>query len=183
MVLGSTLLPSARADTTLPPRNAGFGAVEGPISYNPPLPMTGSPCSTTVAFTLGSGASGSGWASVTLMANTVLSAYAGTVTITGTGTAGTCESYTLGGGTMTVSLTGSTVNESALSCQTLSGTYSRVLSTMTMDLQGDCTVNNYGSSHVTFVATVQLVPSRDQTNTLTPITSAEAAGSFVVAPV
>lgn len=159
------------------PRNIGGGATTGTILYGnekPLQPLLSGCRSTNFLFNS---------ASVVFVLNTAISGYAGPVTITGTGASG-CESYTLGGGTVTLTLNGTNqTTKSTLTCPTLSGGYTRVLSHMTLILGGNCTVNRFAQGIVHFVSQLEVVPIADGGASVTaPITSAMTAGAFAIAP-
>lgn len=182
----SSVVSGAHADPVVQPRNLGGGATRGSITYSPvAMPPAGALCKKNVAFKLGDGtAAEPGWAAESFVFNTVISGYAGPVTITGTGTSGnSCESYALGGGSVELALNGfNPITESKLSCPVLSGTYTRVLSDMTLVLFGNCVVNDFGTGVVILVARIQVVPLGGGAGVLAPVTSATTAGVFAVAP-
>lgn len=170
--------PTVHADEPLPddhlvePRNAGGGVAMGTIDYTGALlPKAAAVCARNLTFTLGNGDdSAGGWQSQAFVVNTVISGYAGPVTISGGGHSNTsCESYSLGGGRMTVELTGfNNLTEAKLSCEdigdpskssSLSGQYTRVLTDLTVVLTGRCLVNDFATGVVTFVGRIQATPS------------------------
>ena len=178
--------PSVSADPAVQPRNLGGGITRGSLTYAPTaMPAAGALCRTNLAFTLGSGTpSEPGWAAEAFVLNTVISGFEGPVTITGSGSSGgSCESYALGGGTMQLALHGyNPLTESRLDCNSLTGTYTRVLSDMTLILHGNCVVNQFGTGVVIFVARIQVVPTGGGAGVLAPVASANTVGVFTVAP-
>lgn len=188
--------PSSYANEPLvEPRNMGGGITRGSIQYAPtPMPQAGAICKRNITFTLGGGtAQEPGWSSEAFVFNTVISGFEGPVTITGDGTSGnSCESYALGGGTMTLSVRGlNPITESTLDCReddedprstNLTGTYTRVLSDMTLILNGVCVVNKFATGRVMLVARIQVAPMGGGAGALAPISSAMTAGVFAVAP-
>lgn len=157
--------------------NLGGGAVQGTFDYgSTPMPPTLSVCeSTTFDVEMQAGA---------FVFNTVISGYAGTVTITGDG-ASNCESMSLGGGTLSnLSLEGGpTPNESVIDCGPLEGGYTRVFTRMTVVLSGECTVNQFGTGNVNFIGQFDVVPAGlGGEGFLAPVTSAQVEGSFTISP-
>jgi hypothetical protein len=190
----------------LPPRNTGAGYSTGAITYTTgtKLPKAFGECEYNLEFKLGDGTTpNTGWASDAFVFNTVISGFAGPVTMTGGGDSDTsCESYSSGGGVMTVDLRGKAQDNptgSTLDCrddypdqdpvtkpksQSLSGRYTRVLSNMVVILTGKCLVNSFATGQVTFVAVVQAVPADVQngegvTGSVERLTT---AGAFVLVP-
>lgn len=197
--VAATLGPVAAAHgdpLPLEPRNSGGGASSGAITYDTPLPGADAPCKRTQNFTLGVPIDPNerGWASNAFVFNTVISGYAGPVTMSGSGTSGNgCESYALGGGSMVIAVEGyNELTESTLDCRdgfhpdssSLRGIYTRVGPDMTIVLSGKCLVNRFGTGLVTFVARIQVVPSNlsGGAGVTAPVTSAKTAGVFVLAP-
>lgn len=187
--------PPAYADDPIPdpiippglvePMNMGGGTTSGTIEYSPVLPVADARCK-PVAFTLQND-----FLSEAFVFNSAIAGYVGPVTITGQGSSSNgsspgCESYGLGGGTMTVALEGfNPTTESTLTCPSLVGTYTRVLSDMTVVLSGDCKVNDFtqGIGRVLFAARIQVVPTgMNGAGFLVPVSTATTAGNFVVAP-
>ncbi|MDQ3756876.1 MAG: hypothetical protein M3394_03400 [Actinomycetota bacterium] len=163
----------------------GGGATTGTIEYSPLLPAADARCK-PISFTLEED-----FLSEAFVFNTAIAGYVGPVTITGrgsssNGTTAGCESYGLGGGTMTATLQGwNPTTDSTLECPTLEGTYTRVLSDKTIVLSGDCKVNDFASGvgRVLFVARVQVVPvGSNGAGVLVPVSKATTAGNFAVAP-
>ena len=168
------------------PMNMGGGVTTGAIQYSPTMPPIDAICK-PVSFTLQND-----FLSEAFVLNSAIAGYVGPVTITGSGTSRTgpetpgCESYSLGGGTMTVALNGfNMTTESSLTCPSLVGTYTRVVSDMTVVLSGDCTVNDYtqGVGRVLYVARIQVVPTgMNGPGILVPVSTATTVGNFAVAP-
>lgn len=190
VALAASIVPPMVADADplpIPPHNSGFGASTGVITYNAPMPPAGALCKSTLTSQVE-------WSSQAFVLNTVVSGFAGPVTIIGSATTGAgCESYSLGGGSMTLGLQGfNETTESKLDCRdgfdtrssSLRGTYTRVGSDMTVVLSGKCLVNLFATGVVTFVARVQVVPSNASSGggITAPVTSAKTAGAFVLAP-
>lgn len=188
--------PSAHANEPLiEPRNTGGGYTRGAIQYAPTaMPAAGSLCKRNITFTLGAGTPQEpGWFSEAFVFNTVISGFEGPVTIIGSGTSGnSCESYALGGGSMTLSVRGfNPITESTLDCRdddadprstNLTGTYTRVGPDMTLILNGVCVVNRFATGRVMFVARIQVVPMGGGSGVLAPVSSATTFGLFAVAP-
>jgi hypothetical protein len=189
-------------DPVVEPMNTGGGETMGAMTYvGNPLPKILALCSTGLTFKLGDGVDppagqeDDGWTSEAFVFNTVISGYAGPVKITGGGNSDTsCESYSLGGGVMTVELKGyNDLTESKLDCRNigdptkstpLTGRYTRVLSDMTVILTGRCLVNGFATGQVTFVARLQAVPG-DTAGTegvTKSVRSLTTTGVFALAP-
>jgi hypothetical protein len=185
-------------DSLIEPRNVGGGASMGTINYvGTPLPQVGALCARNLSFTLGNvddGATG-GWRSDAFVFNTVISGFAGPVKMTGGGNSNTsCESYSLGGGRLTVSLEGfHPITEAKLDCRDigdptksspLTGQYTRVLSDLTVVLTGRCLVNEFATGLVTFAARIQATPADVQNleGFTGPVRTLVTTGSFALAP-
>lgn len=185
----------------IPPRNTGAGYSRGAITYTSAtkLPKVFGVCEPNLTFNLGDGSTANtGWASDAFVFNTVISGFAGPVTMIGGGNSDTsCESYSSAGGVMSVDLQGKATDNptgSTLDCRdsygnlakstTLRGRYTRVLSNMLVILTGKCVVNSHATGQVTFIAIVQAVPADVQnlegvTRSVERLTT---AGTFVLVP-
>lgn len=188
----------------IPPRNTGAGYSTGAISYTSTmkLPKVLGVCEYNLAFKLGDGTTpNTGWSSEAFVFNTVISGFAGPVTMTGGGHSDTsCESYSSGGGVMSVDLQGKATDNptgSTLDCRddypdtpdlsqsmTLRGRYTRVLSNMVVILTGKCIVNSHATGQVTFVAVVEAVPAdvQGQEGITRSVERLTTAGAFVLVP-
>lgn len=195
-------------DELVEPRNTGGGDSMGAMTYvGTALPKVLALCEPGLTFKLGDGidpppgVKDDGWDSQAFVFNTVISGYAGPVKMTGGGHSDTsCESYSLGGGVMTVALEGyNELTESRLDCRdnypnqdpvakekssSLRGRYTRVLSDMTVILTGRCLVNDFATGQVTFVARLQAVPGDTEglEGVKTSVRTLTTTGAFVLAP-
>lgn len=199
-------------DGLVEPRNTGGGDSRGVITYTSAtkLPKAFAECARNLTFTLGQPGQAAGWMSEAFVFNTVISGFAGPVSITGHGSSdGTrnCENYSSGAGLLTVSLLGDPTNnptESKLDCRddypnqdpelkeksrSLTGRYTRVFSTMTVILSGRCLVNDFATGPVTFVASIQAVPGDPVPDDPSggegitrSVTTLHTTGTFVLAP-
>lgn len=197
--------PAAHATDPLPddnliePRNMGGGASMGTWNYTgTPLPQVGALCARNLTFTLGNNDTGAtgGWQSEAFVFNTVISGFAGPVKMTGGGHSNTsCESYSLGGGKLTIELFGyNEITEAKLDCNDeigdvtksspLTGQYTRVLSDLTVVLTGRCLVNEFATGLVTFVARIQATPADLQNleGLTSPVQKMNTTGSFALVP-
>lgn len=163
-------------DGIVEPRNSGGGDSRGTITYTSTtkLPKAFAGCARNLTFTLGQPGRPEGWMSEAFVFNTVISGFAGPVSMTGHGGSDgnlNCENYSSGAGVLTVSLTGDPTKnptESKLDCRddygdlskskSLTGRYTRVFSSMVVILSGRCLVNDYATGPVTFIAEIQAVP-------------------------
>jgi hypothetical protein len=176
-LLGLALLQPAAASAS---SNAGGGAITGTAHFGnggvPPLFAPAAPSSFTISGTA---------PAVTF--NTVITGYAGAVTIAGTGGASK-ESTPSGSGTLTLTdVHGSGPTGSSLVCAdplagtTLSGGYTRVGTDVEAVLSGNCTINGF-TAGVSFIFRGQFAPTNQGGGTSAPITDASFAGAFVVQP-
>ncbi len=151
----------------------GAGSATGAVSFAAPgVPKTGDPCAAT-SFSL----SGS---SEAFAINTVITGYAGPVTLTGSGSS-TCESTSAASGLLTLTASGTGPTGSTVQCTSLTGGYTRVATDVIAQLGGTCVVNNY-PARVTFVFRGQFVPTGVGAGVTTSIRTATFAGGFAVAP-
>ena len=165
--------------------NIGGGVVTGTVSFaGSGVPPFFQPCAPS-SFTLNVSSNGTGGGGVVL--NTAGTEYVGTVNISGNGSS-TCESASLGGGTLTLtSVQGTGPNGGTLNCAdpstgtTLSGNYTRVYTDVTALLHGSCIINDF-SAPVTFVFKGEFAPTSAGQGVTQPITSATFAGPFTVMP-
>lgn len=157
------------------PTNVGAGVARGVVSYSAtPLPAAGAPCR-AVSFAMA-------LEGVDVAGNTVISGYAGPLTVTGEGV-GPCDSMTLGEGTLDLRVAGRNAETgSEVDCPTLTGRYARVLTDMSIQLFGSCTVNRYGTGVVLLVGRLEFVPNGAGSGILTSVSTATAAGAFAVVP-
>lgn len=157
--------------------NVGGGTIMGAVTFTNAggLPPVGAPCANTT-FSLHHVVAHA------FVLNTVITGYAGDVTLNGSG-AGTCENATLGMGTVTVTGNGLVATTgSSISCPTLTGTYIRVLTELTTVLFGNCSVNNFPMAKVTFIAEVNFLPDNLGADIDDPIFTATFQGGFTVSP-
>jgi len=157
--------------------NVGGGTVMGAVSFTNVggLPPAGADCANTT-FNLHDTVAHA------FILNTVITGYAGDVTLNGTGS-GTCENATLGMGTLSLSGNGLVATTgSNISCPTLSGTYIRVLTELTTVLFGDCSVNSFPMTRVTFIAEVNFLPDNVGADLDDPVLTATFQGGFTVSP-
>lgn len=162
-------------DGVAQPTNVGSGVVRGVVSYAPTaLPAVGALCR-AVSFSLAlEGADVAG--------NTVISGYVGPLTVTGAGV-GPCDSMTLGEGTLDLRVTGRNPDTgSEVECPTVSGRYARVLSDLSLQLFGSCTVNRYGTGVVLLTGRLEFVPNGVGAGVLTSVSTATVTGAFAVVP-
>jgi hypothetical protein len=156
------------------PANVGGGAVSGAVTFaSPGVPPSGQPCrATSFAF---NGASDSAWL------NAAITAYVGPITITGSG-GSPCETATSGSGPVTLSASGSNPLGSTLSCPSLVGNFTRVLTDVTVVVSGDCRINDFPTFSVQFLAHGEFVPTNDGAGVTAPVLTATFAGAFAISP-
>lgn len=131
--------------------NVGGGAVTGALSYGATrVPAVGSGNCAPTSFTLTGTSAG-------FVLNTAIAGYAGTVTITGTGSAA-CELFSNGGGPLTVTISGTGPLESTLQCTNLTGGWNRFGTAFSAPLGGSCTFNGTFTRPVNLVLTAAWVP-------------------------
>lgn len=158
-------------------RNTGGGAVIGTVAFGGDgLPPVGAPCEATSYSVQGS--------STGFVLNTVLAAFLGTVTITGTG-AGGCENATLGSGDLTLAVNGVGVTDpqNILSCPTLEGGYTRTVADVTVVVGGRCSINGHDAGRVSFVARLTFTPQGNGAGLTSRVQTAQFSGAFAVATV
>lgn len=197
-------------DGIVEPRNTGGGDSRGVITYTSlaKLPKAFAECARNLTFTLGQPGQPAGWMSEAFVFNTVISGFAGPVSMTGHGGSDglrNCENYSSGAGVLTVALQGyNEMTESKLDCRddypnqdpvakeksaSLTGRYTRVFSTMTVILSGRCLVNDFATGPVTFVASIQAVPGDPVPDDPSggegitrSVTTLHTTGTFILAP-
>lgn len=153
------------------PVNSGGGVTSGTFTYvGKALPKLFSLCERRLSFVLGDGVA-PGLVSDAFVVDTGTTRFAGPVTMTGGGNSDiSCESYSSGGGVLTVALRGhNELTGSTLDCRddygdpvlsrSLTGRYVRILSDMQVVLSGRCLVNGIGTGWITFLAEIQAVPT------------------------
>lgn len=146
-------------------QNLGGGVAEGSIAFDPPVQLGGG-CRAT-DFTI----SGS---SQTVVLNTVVTAYAGPVELSGTGR-DNCPSGLSQSGAFELTATGETPNASTLDCD-LDGTYTRLGTLASVTTSGTCVVNGF-PAEVTFAAEVAVFPEQ-----FSPMRTARFVAPFTVSP-
>lgn len=167
----SFVFPSGAPATTK--ANVGGGVVEGTAVFDAPgIPPASANCQPT-RFTL-QGATATG-----VVLNTVITGFPGQMTITGEGRA-SCTSVVNSDGPLTITVTGTGPTGSQVDCPALAGTFTRVGLATAVVLSGDCTVNQFGTGRVEFIASLGFVPA--QPDSTGHIPSADFAGTFVVRP-
>jgi hypothetical protein len=170
LVVSPFLLPShAEAARS----NLGGGAVHGSVVFAPPgIPPAGQPC-VPVSFTVNATAP-------TFVLNTVITGYAGLITITGSG-ATDCTSTTVSGGTLALTVTGEGPTGSRVDCQ-LAGGFTRLAVEIVVQLTGPCVVNQYGTGPVQFLSNLLFTPLPPGAGVTQPVLTANFDGAFVVVP-
>lgn len=128
--------------------NAGAGVARGTIAFEAPVRLGGGCQAADFTF---SGASD------TVVVNTVFTAYAGPITITGSGRDG-CPNGASQSGTLSVTAGGSGPTGSRFDCGSLSGSYTRLLTAVTVNVSGECSVNDFPAGEITFVAEAVVTP-------------------------
>lgn len=160
-------------DPSRPP-NVGGGPVTGTVTFadGEGVPPAGAPCAAT-SFDF-AGTSEAAWV------NGTGTAYVGPLVITGGG-GSDCETASNGNGTVALSASG-TSDTGTLDCGPLVGTFTRVLTDVTVVLSGDCSVNGFSAFSVSFLAKGEFVPVNDGGGATSPVTDATFAGAFTVVP-
>lgn len=157
--------------------NVGGGAVHGSVVFDDPG-LSGNPdtCVPNLHFGLEALAPGVAY-------NTVTTGFVGDLEITGDGTSD-CGTPLGSGGTLTLHVTGTGPTGSEIVCDPLSGGFSRTATAVTVDLSGSCTVNNYGTAQIQFLAVLQFTPTAPAGAPATGANIMEAIfdGDFVIVP-
>lgn len=164
---------SVLPDPTRPP-NVGGGPVTGAVTFvdSTGVPPGGAPCAST-SFVF-DGSSESAWV------NGSGTAYAGRLSITANG-GSDCETATTGAGDITVWASGTSA-VGRLECGPLAGTFTRVLTDVTVTVNGDCVINDFPAIRIAFVAKGEFVPTTPGEGLTSPVTAALFAGAFAVLP-
>lgn len=154
--------------------NLGGGAVHGTAVFAAPgIPPAGQPC-VAISFTV------NGVAPAFVM-NTVITGYLGLINITGTGSTD-CTSATVSGGDLSLSATGSGPTGSEIACGPLVGGFTRIGVEVAVQIAGPCTVNQYGTGDVQFLADLVFTPTPPGAGVTQPILTANFDGVFTVVP-
>ncbi len=160
-------------ETTHVTSTVGAGSAAGTVSFAAPgVPKTGDPCAPT-SFSL----SGS---SEAFAINTVITGYAGPITLTGSGSS-SCESTSAASGLLALTASGTGPTGSTVQCTNLTGGYTRVATDVVAQLGGTCVVNNYAAP-VSFVFRGEFAPTGVGAGVTTSIRTASFDGAFLVAP-
>ena len=128
--------------------NAGAGVARGSIVFAAPVDLGGGCQATDFTFSGGSD---------TVVVNTVLTAYVGPVNITGSGR-DSCPSGASESGSLSVTVGGTGPTGSEFECGSLSGTYTRLLTAVTVNVSGECSVNGFPAGDITFLAEAVVTP-------------------------
>ena len=155
--------------------NVGAGGLTASLHYSSPIPPVGAGCAST-HFSLAGSSDPFTLTTIETDPSVVVSGYAGPLTVTGSG-GGSCESATTGAGSLTLSATGST----AVSCPSLTGSYTRAATSLVATVGGTCTVNGVASG-VNFVLRGEFFPTNPGGGVLAPITDATVQGAIGAAP-
>jgi hypothetical protein len=156
--------------------NVGAGVVLGTAQFaSPGLAPAGQPCVPGSFTVTGTGAAAA--------LNTVITGYVGTITLTGSGTT-ECGSTTASGGTLNVRVSGTGPTSSQIDCGPLIGTFTRAIVEVVVQVTGSCTINQYGTAPIQFVADLVFTPGTTTPGqgVTAPIMTAEFAGPFVLVP-
>lgn len=139
--------------------SVGVGAIHGTTEFDAPGLATGDCTEEGVGFKI------DGFAP-SVVYNTVITGFVGAFRLTGRGFS-ECEGSTevtrhgtlgdpLRGDTLRATGTGPTGSQ--LECPNLSGQFDRVSTVVVVSVGGDCIVNSYGLSTITFIAVIQFTP-------------------------
>lgn len=173
LALAMTVLPSSAANGAAG-SNIGGGVAKGTVTFDPLFPVPPGPACGETRFTLEG-------ESQAVVVNTIIKGYAGNIDLSGSG-GSTCETATGGAGGLTINAE-STGND-FLSCEGLTGSYSRALTDVHAQLGGTCTVNDLSGIPVTLVFHGQFVPEgvEDGAGSEEPVTAAEFVGAYTLLP-
>ena len=179
-VLAVVALAAGIAATSPPPAQAGTNLGGGAVSGSVTLAGTGIPteselCEPTT-FTFDPGSTGTG-----VVFNTVITGHAGGITLTGSGGSACENATTATGTTMTLRAEGVGPTGSRVTCPTLTGAFIRVGPVVEVNLVGSCTVNNFGTGTVRFLAAATFVPTEGD-GVQTRIKKGAFAGTFAIVP-
>lgn len=156
------------------PVNAGTGAFTGSATWSGPgIAPPGVACGTS-SFNM----SGT-------MSGTVLdlrgSAALGNLNVTAWDWYSSCEEYYYTSRAIYLTLSGTSVTGGTISCP-LRGWYNRDELVMSLQVEGQCTVNSLPSEHVVMIGPLQIIPTDPGATVTTGINNAQVVGTPVLIP-
>lgn len=156
--------------------NVGGGIVHGVTVFDGDgLPPADEDCVPGLTFTVKGVAPG-------VVYNTVTTGFVGDLEIVGSGRS-ECGSATESGGTLELTITGTGPTGSEITCDPLAGGFLRNATAVRVELAGSCSVNNYGTAEIQFLAQLQFTPSEPVGAAVTePVKKAFFDGDFVIVP-
>ena len=162
---------------------AGGGFVDGTLKFTPGIAPLGPVCSVSSIEAPG------GLSAHAFALDTQIVGYVGPATIEVFGQTG-CETLSGGNGTLSARITGYNQHNGArIDCPQspgdyLVGGYIRSFTQMRVRLAGPCTINEFGTSNVSFVGELEFEPRgvEQGAGRTAPVTSAQVRGPFAVTP-
>lgn len=156
----------------------GGGAIHGTVDFDSPGLPTGA-CVNDTGFDV------NGFAP-SVVYNTVITGFVGALRLSGRGNS-ECEAateITRNGSLNPLTATGTGPTGSRLDCATLSGTFNRIGTVVSVRVNGDCIVNSYRLERVNFDAVLQFTPRETaEVNGSIHVTKAFFDGAFTLSPV
>ena len=152
------------------PAVVGSGKASGRLAYAEPGIPAGSCVATAFDVQLDA---------QTAIVDAAIVGYVGPLQLAGSGTSA-CEDRSMGSGPLTLSVTGTSLTQSTMSCPALSGSFTRVGVVFTGEVAGGCHINAFPTGRTTWTVTASAVPMDATNGTNAPYRDVKVDGALAV---